>query len=183
MKLKYFVLGVSLVLLGCSHDDTNSTLDTMGNETSASWHELRKITGFESDNKTKVVHAQPRYCYKTMQDVICYPTPIPGQEERLTGYQTEKGTTGYILPAHRHEADMEPGVPVTVSKLPVTNVPNLPKIAGGPATAASTTTSTTTTTTTTTAPVAGPLPKPRLKEVIFDPAELQPKTLVPDKEQ
>ena len=159
MKFKYFVLWLPFIMAACSHDDQTGALDTVGTETSASWHELRKITGMEKD-PPKPVLSQPRYCYKTMQDVICYPAPIPGQEYRLTGYQTANGKTGYVLPAHRHDPDENPVAPPSMSKLPVTNVPNPPKVAG----------------------VATP-DKPQLKEVIFDPAELQPKTLVPDKEQ
>ncbi len=34
----------------------------------------------------------PRFCYRTVTDIICYDQPRPGAENRLVGWQAEPGT-------------------------------------------------------------------------------------------
>ncbi len=138
-------------------DTTSSALDTVGNETSASWNELRDIMDVPSKSKKPPPKdiPQQRYCYHTYEDIICYSKPLPGEEFRMVGYQEPSGKTGYTmnlrnLPSNFGPPKAEPPVPQTSP--PAAATPADPD-------------------------------KKQLKEVIFDPAELEPKTLVPDKPQ
>ncbi len=38
------------------------------------------------------------YCYKALQDVVCYNAPVYGQEGRMTGFQESSGVTSSIAP-------------------------------------------------------------------------------------
>ncbi len=162
MRYKNILICILLVgLAACSKQSASDALDTVGDDTSSGWNKMRDAVGLGHTSKTKPEdRVQPRYCYKTMQDVLCYPTPIAGQEYRLTGYQQANGRTGYVLPA-------SPALPPTSTLSGSTGTPQKstrtpPSVtdSGGP---------------------GGN--KTQLKEVIFDPAELEPKELVPDKEQ
>jgi len=149
----------------------------------------------------------PRYCYFVYEDTICYAKPLEGEEERMSGYQDKHGNAGYLL-SSRHAMDEDavvlpplasvtvgapPGVngttaipgPVTKTK-PRKHKPTDPDAAApadGSAAASDITSGGK-------APSAKPVvpapptviaPKKQLKEVIFDPAEMEPKKLVPDK--
>ena len=167
-----------LALSGCmkAQDSTSRALDTVGNETSSSYNKMRDY--LDLGHKPKPVPPQrqipPRYCYKTYEDVLCYSQPIAGEEYRLTGFQTATGKTGYTLP---------PTV-TTPAEAVVAPPPQMVVMPGGN-------------------PVSGELPplksvtvlsvppvkavatppeaRKQMKEVIFDPAEWQPKDLVPPK--
>src|SRR5262249_26051832 len=82
-----YTLIACLALTACNkaQDSANNVLDTVGNETSDTYNKVRDIFDLHSKPKPEKP-TQPSYCYKTMQDIICYPRPLPGQEERLTGY-------------------------------------------------------------------------------------------------
>lgn len=41
----------------------------------------------EAEKQTGGTPVPPSYCYTVMQDIVCYPGPIPGWEHRLVGYQ------------------------------------------------------------------------------------------------
>ncbi len=120
------------------------------------WEKVRKPLGMEKAPEPASV-PQTRYCYNSFQDIVCYGEPIPGQEKRLVAYQTDKGKTGYVMPSDG--MDVKPTKVVELKPLKSVNVP-------------------------TPTPVKGTTEqKPQLKEIIFDPAELEPKQLVPDKPQ
>ncbi len=153
-------LSLALLLLAATactkaQDTTTQALDTVGNETSASYNKIRDDLDLGSKPKPKPQpKAQPRYCYHTYEDVICYSKPLPGEEYRLTGFQTSTGKSGYtmdpeVIPGDDLDAEPPPLKSVTV--------PPPPAVKGTGDT--------------------------QLKEVIFDPAELQPRELVPDKPQ
>ena len=38
------------------------------------------------------------YCYKALQDVVCYNSPLYGQEGRMTGFQESTGVTSSVVP-------------------------------------------------------------------------------------
>jgi len=133
-------------------DDASQALDAAGNETSASMDKMRNY--FEIGHKPKTPTgqpAQPRYCYKTYEDVICYDKPIPGEEYRMVGFQTPDGKVGYVMnpaPVPAGGEDLPP--------LKKVDVPSPPEVKADSGSS-------------------------QLKEIIFDPAELQPKELVPEK--
>lgn len=37
-----------------------------------------------------VSYSGQRFCYRTQSDILCYTDPLPGQEQRLVGYQLGK---------------------------------------------------------------------------------------------
>ena len=147
---------VGCLLLGActkAQDSTSQALDTAGTETSASYDKMRNYLDVGHKPKpVPVKGAQPRYCYHTYEDIICYSKPLPGEEYRLVGFQNSAGKTGYTLPQETAPEDADP-------------LPPLKSLDVGPPPAIKADTA------------------PQLKEIIFDPAELQPKELVPDKMQ
>ncbi|MGE3714272.1 MAG: hypothetical protein AB7F82_07065 [Alphaproteobacteria bacterium] len=55
-------------------------------------HNSRKLKEWwfydPAKERVKNEHAiAPSYCYAVMQDIVCYPAPMPGWEARLVGYQ------------------------------------------------------------------------------------------------
>jgi len=157
---KIFIAVACLLLATCTKIQNTATqeLDTAGDEASASYNKVRNILDVpRKPPKPPADRAQPRYCYKTYEDVICYARPIPGEEERLVGYQTSSGKTGYTMSPPRVKQDKSTddttlGKSVAISPLPV---PKDDKAKDDK----------------------------QLKEIIFDPSELEPKELVPDKMQ
>lgn len=153
-------LAACAALAACNkaQESTREDLDVVGNETSTSYNKLRDYLDLGHKDKPvpKSKPVDQRYCYHTYEDIICYPTPIAGEEYRLVGFQTAAGKTGYVLPP----ATPTPGGEKLAELPPLKSV-----TVGSPP-----------------AVLATP-PKPQLKEIIFDPAELQPKELVPDKPQ
>jgi len=146
-----------LPLAACADvkDTASQGLDTVGTETSASVNKMRNYLGIgHAPKPVAVKDAQSRYCYKTYQDIICYSRPLPGEEYRLVGFQTAAGKTGYVLsPAMMPEGEGD-ALP------PLKSVTVIPP-----------------------PPIKGDDGGKQLKEIIFDPSELQPKELVPDKPQ
>lgn len=147
---------LALVMTGTMLAACVDTLDMVGNETSASANKLRDIAGL-GRKQAPSSSPQSRYCYKTFEDVICYPKPLASsQDYRMVGYQTSEGKVGYILSDSdvtnaeeaKERAQLLPLKAVTVNSPP--NVKADDK---------------------------------QLKEIIFDPAELEPKQLVPEKMQ
>jgi hypothetical protein len=147
-----------LALTACAgaKDSTSQDLDAVGNETSASYNKVRDDMGLGHKEKVVVTkEVQPRYCYKTYQDIICYSKPLPGEEYRLTGFQTASGKTGYVLP----EKPVPGGNDDELPPLKTVSVGAPPAVKGEGK------------------------DDSQLKEIIFDPSELEPKELVPDKQQ
>ncbi len=141
-----------LLLTACpaAQDSADTALDDVGEGTSNSYNKIREVTGLSHKQEPKPT-PQPRYCYKTFEDVVCYGAPVAGQDIRLVGYQDATGKTGYVLPDNQNSASV-----AALPPLKPVAVPMPPKVAGD-----------------------STVPKKQLKEVIFDPAELQPKQLVP----
>lgn len=151
--------GLCLKLAACSGeaaDNTDHALNKIESNTSITWNKARDLVGFPKKPKPlpPVEKTQTRYCYKSYVDITCYAQPVHGEEDRLVAYQGNTGQTGYILPSHIHRDDT-----AILPPLKSVNVVTLPKIATD---------------------TPG---KKQLKEIIFDPAELQPKELVPQKPQ
>jgi hypothetical protein len=145
---------VALAACTKAQDTTSQALDTAGTETSASYNKIRDYldVGHKEKPPEAKTAVQPRYCYHTYEDIICYAQPLPGEEYRLVGFQSSSGKTGYTLPPMPDNVTMPP-------------LPPLKSVA-----------------------VVGPPPPVKsddkqLKEIIFDPSELEPKELVPDKMQ
>ncbi|HEU5048313.1 MAG TPA: hypothetical protein VFT64_10790 [Rickettsiales bacterium] len=151
-----------LLLAACSGqaaNDVDHGLDAVEDNTAATWNKARSIAGFpERQPKPKTSNAQARYCYRALEDIICYGKPIPGQEDRLIAYQGSHGQTGYILPEHHTD---ENGIELPVLESSKVAVP--PAVAGTEA-----------------APAAN---RPKLKEIFYNPDELQPRELVPQKSE
>lgn len=159
-RLRMLCIAACIALAACSNDvkqTTSGALDTAGAETGASYNKLREYLGVGHQAKPAEARngEQARYCYHTYQDIICYAQPLPGEEYRLVAYQSAAGKTGYTLPP--------PPAGMTLPPLPPP--PSSVAVASPPA-------------------VKGDSDdKKQLKEIIFDPSELQPKELVPDKMQ
>jgi hypothetical protein len=148
---------LSMALAACAsvRDTPEHALNTVEDNASGIWGKARSAMGVE--RKKKAVKSQPAYCYRSYQDVTCYAEPMPGEEDRLVAYQGSRGQTGYVL---AEPARNQSTAPVSLPPLKAITVAPPPKIAAAP----------------------DPAKKP-LKEIIFDPAELQPKDLVPQKPQ
>lgn len=147
---------VCMLLMACAGatDTASGALDTAGNETSSSYTKMREMMGLQAKKAPRPVDSiQPRYCYKTYEDIVCYGKPVPGYEERLVAYQNKHGGTGYTLDPMPVTDDNPP--------LPTLKAVDVP----------------------TPTPAASDAEKSQLKEIIFDPAELEPKELVPDKQE
>jgi hypothetical protein len=154
---KIFIAAFCLTLAACTkaQDTSTQALDTVGNETSASYNKMRDALDLNDKPKPRPKKiAQPRYCYKTYEDIICYARPLPGEEYRLVGYQSSTGKAGYTLPPTAPAQD--PSESVSPSSMPITPMPTTP---------------------------GKEKDDSQLKEIIFDPSELEPKELVPDKQQ
>lgn len=164
MKKRIYSIFLMCILAACSQvqDSTTHALDTVGNETGSTWNKMRDMLDLGHPPAPKPTKAQPRYCYKTYNDIICYSEPLAAsQDYRLVAYQDSSGHTGYVA---SHEILPSGQPPKTLPKLEMVTVPVPPKIKG----------------TTSPSPAAQ---RKDLKEIIFDPAELEPKPLVPEKPQ
>lgn len=149
---------ISLQISGCSASDTTKrALNTIEDNTSVTWNKARDLTGLGRKKPQQKITSQARYCYKSYEDITCYGQPIPGNENRLVAYQGNTGQTGYILPGSGRETGS-----VILPPLKSVNVGTPPKIADSDTVTKN---------------------KKQLKEIIFDPAELQPRELVPRKSQ
>lgn len=241
-------LSIVLALSGCMklQDSSSRALDDVGSETANTWNKLRETLDLSKPKPKARSMAQPRYCYRAFEDVICYRRPIAGQESRLLAYQ-DGGSVGYTfaerepddnqMKRHRpteHKVEhpvsdstdkkqvilatptptqapaVAPGASATPT-LPPAPVANQPAASQSPASQAAPTTPAPTaqpaaaqpaatqaptvqpTAATTPAAAAKPAPgtpgetkkasEKKLKEIIFDPDEMNPKVLVPDKLQ
>lgn len=157
MNKPFLMLLLCVAVTACAgaQDSSVRVLDNVEDNASADWSKLRGYAGVDKKPPPpRKETAQPRYCYHLYQDIVCYGKPVPGQENRLVAYQDSSAHTGYVME--------ETASPKAVLKpLPSVTVPTPPKIAAVPA----------------------PKPEKVLKEIIFDPSELQPKDLVPQKTQ
>ncbi len=153
---------ISLMLFACDQvkDSPGRALNAVEDNTSATWNKMREYAGVPRKNEKPVEHAQARWCYRSYQDIICYGEPIPGQEGRLVAYQGSHGQTGYVIAPPHHASSNHSTAPVSLPPL---------KAASAGASSGKSDAET---------------PKKeekKLKEIIFDPAELEPKELVPPK--
>jgi hypothetical protein len=156
MKLRFYIIVLCLLCAACTkvQSDATNFADTVGNETKASYDKARDLLDINRPKPpVKRGDIQPRYCYRTMNDVVCYAAPQPGQEYRLLAYQDRQGHTGYTLSYE----DEHIGTPY-LSPLKSVQVGPPP-------------------------PVLGIAEAPKLKEITFDPSELEPKELVPERPQ
>ncbi len=178
MRISVLTVSFCFMLSACTkvQDSTNTALNDVEKETASTWTKARNILDLNKPVVAKKAPSvPPRYCYRSMQDVICYNKPLVGQEERLLAYQ-DKNSVGYVIdPPKEPVAKKEVEKPVGESKKAVPDV----TAEKAPAPAAT--------------PAATEKPKDssnnglpkkddikNLKEIIFDPAELEPKKLVPD---
>ena len=150
-------LCITLAACQQTQDTATNAYGTVGDQTGKSYDKIGEIIGLKKPPPPKTQPAETRYCYKTYNDIICYNRPLPGEEYRLVGYQQANGKTGYVMEPN-HVTDV----------ISTGTVKPLPSVTVGPP-----------------PPVKGTTDSgdKQLKEVIFDPAELEPKELVPDKPQ
>jgi len=112
-KSAYLFVCLPLVLAAC--DDMKGTpshlLDNAEDNTSSVWHKAREYLGVgHKKSNTPKENTQPGFCYKSYVDITCYSQPVPSfEEDRLTGYQTRSGKTGYVLyhPTHVKKREVE----------------------------------------------------------------------------
>ncbi|MEI6730094.1 MAG: hypothetical protein WCL30_02450 [Pseudomonadota bacterium] len=160
--MKYRTISVlALILLSACADMRNNsvhTLDIVEDKTADSWTKIRGYMGLSK--KKSQVKSDPRYCYRTYNDIMCYDTPLQGEESRLVAYQGEGGKTGYIITGNEQYYSQN------LAPLQSVNVGAAPKILGSSS-----------------PNTVKKKDNSKLKELIFDPAELQPKGLVSAKEK
>lgn len=154
MQRKFLLLCVPLLALSACGptitDTSNRAANTVEDNVSATWDEARGLLDISRKKPAQPdPKSQPRYCYKFLQDVVCYARPVAGEEDRLVGWQDSRGHAGYVLPPSYKpdNPELPPLQKVTINSTP---------------------------------PIAAAKQQP-YKEIIFDPAELQPKELVPEK--
>ena len=154
LKNSLFAVSMVFALAACASmsNTPEHALNSVEDNASGDWEKARSAMGVQ--RKKEPVKSQPRYCYRSYQDITCYAEPIPGENDRLIAYQGSRGQTGYVLAEPHNQST----APVSLPPLKAVNVAPLPK----------------------TAAVADS-DKKQLKEILFDPAELQPKDLVPQK--
>lgn len=216
MRYAFWSLGVCVLLSGCMKAQDNSVrvLDSVEKETATSWQKMRDYLDLSGKppEKHRRPSLQPRYCYKTYEDVVCYASPIPGQEERLLAFQAA-GKVGYVVePPRVHEEQKKKETTKSAAQVPVkaeaaapspTPEPTpAPTSAPAPQAAESAPAQAQAQAAASPAPTppagdkkdaakpeagkaenAGAIKTKHLKEITFDPAELAPKALVPGKEQ
>jgi hypothetical protein len=207
MKNIFFLIFLPLLLAACDSvkDTPGRVLDNVEANTSATWNKAREYLGVGHKLNTPKDNTQPRYCYRAFEDITCYSQPIATDANRLVAYQTKSGQTGYVIhkpapakaeaaPADKKKtADKKKPAPTAKkpaakktkkdtkkdSKEGATGINTADqKDAKDSADAAKADTQKDT--------VDAPAQKKeekQLKEIIFDPAELQPKELVPAKPQ
>lgn len=196
-------IGLCLLASACTkvQGTSKDALDKVETETATSWQKIREFLDLSSKPPVKEKsRVQPRYCYQAYHDVICYSKPLPGQENRLLAYQNTSGT-GYTIappgaakpkslvkssPKGSEAAAMphaEGAKPAEIIDSFGTVPPKAVKPADvyGPMPEAPA--------------AAAPKPLPatvpgkevaaprKLKEITFDPSELEPKNLVPERIQ
>lgn len=158
----FYSLALASMLCGCSGAQSSAAnaADTADTEAHASTAKVKEMLGIAKKPPEKRLAAEVRYCYRTYGDIICYRKPIPGEEYRLVGYQESSGATGTVIqPTLLMDGGETPLPPLTSVAVPAP-----PQVAGSTG--------------------AGKSASPhKLKEIVFDPAELEPKTLVPEKSE
>jgi hypothetical protein len=213
MNTKAALLSLFLLLPGCTkvQNSSKQALDDVEVNTTSTWQKIREALDLSSRPPVKEKrHVQPRYCYKAFNDVICHSQPVPGAEERLVAYQNNSGTGYTIGPAAANMAKKSVGKthkaskavhpvgtiakneskPFTAEQLPkpVMNTPVYGPVP--PSTTAAEPAAPVAPAPVAVAPTVSPkeAQKPvadtkKLKEITFDPSELEPKKLVPDRVQ
>ena len=126
------------------------TANIIEDNTAATWNKTREILGVQKKVVEKPEKTEQRYCYKNYDDITCYEVPLAGEDNRLVAYQGSYGQTGYII--HSNIANSNNNT-LPLKPLDQVNVATPPKVLGNN-------------------------DNKKLKEIIFDPAELQPKDLV-----
>jgi len=158
--MKRITIAALILLSACADMRNNSvhTLDIVEDKTADSWTKIRGYMGLSK--KKPLVKSDPRYCYRTYNDIMCYDTPLQGEESRLVAYQGEGGKTGYVITGNEQYYSHN------LAPLQSVNVGAAPKILGSASPSKVKTKD-----------------NRKLKELIFDPSELQPKGLVNTKEK
>jgi len=155
-KIVFALLLLSLTSCDSVHDGTVRSLNGVEDNTDTAWSKTREYLWLDDKNKVKKAPevSQPRYCYRTYQDIICYGEPLVGAENRLVAYQDAHAHAGYVLaPASQKEDTASKAVLKPIKSV---NVGSPPPVAGDTGAA-----------------------KKQLKEIIFEPSELNPRELVP----
>ena len=169
--------------------------NTVEDNTSNSWSKIREYAGASRKQaKVEEAHAQPRYCYHVYQDTVCYSEPVATLESKLIAYQDSSAHTGYVIPAPAEivkpatvqgKISLDSPAKPVIKPLQKVNVATPPAIAETPkeaAVAPKTETKAKDMPTQEESAVKKKADK-QLKEIIFDPSELQPRDLVPQKTQ
>ena len=157
MKNKTTII-ICLMLSACAQmqGTPTRTANVIEDNTSATWNEARELLGVKKKVAVKPEKTEQRYCYKSYEDITCYEVPLAGEDSRLVAYQGSSGQTGYLIHTNiassaNNNAPLKP--------LDQVNVATPPKVLAA----------------------KDPNKDKKLKEIIFDPAELQPKDLVTKK--
>lgn len=95
MKPILFAAALALMLTACA--EGKQSAERAGSLARKHYVEtgqkIREIFTIPPKENPKPKPANSAYCYKAMQDVVCYNVPIEGQQERMTGFQ-EGGQVG-----------------------------------------------------------------------------------------
>ena len=88
---------VALAACQQTQDTASNAYSTVGDETGKSYNKIGELVGLKKPKPPNAPTPQTRYCYHTYNDIICYPHPLPGEEDRMAGYQESNGKIGYLL--------------------------------------------------------------------------------------
>ncbi len=122
------ILCITLFLTACNQmRDISKEVSDLGNDITRFGQDVSAILNGQptSDKQPANKPAATSYCYKAQADVLCYNSPLPGQEFRMVGYQTNRNLDNNMRSAiaARHDNYMQaPFVPVSVQ--PVTAISN-----------------------------------------------------------
>lgn len=89
--------GASLALAGCTaiRDQSLQLQRDVAHEAQLTQAKLIDYTTLHEKNTT-LKPIPPSYCYRVLQDIVCYSEPLPGAESRLVAAQ---GTQNSIAPS------------------------------------------------------------------------------------
>jgi hypothetical protein len=158
--MTYKTLAISLfclALTACQDTITDTSYkaaNTVEDNASLTWNKARNVLDLKRNPPPipPTPKTQPRYCYNFWEDIVCYAQPIEGEESRLVSWQGSAGQTGYVLPTEKPKKE-ETDDDKKLTPLKPVDVGAPPPITESK----------------------------KLKEIFFDPAELDPKELVPQK--
>ncbi|MEI7669036.1 MAG: hypothetical protein WCJ33_03035 [Pseudomonadota bacterium] len=196
MKNKIIIFCLLITLLNsCSgmHNGTIRSLNGVEENTKITWEKTREYLGVSDKKPKKPEKTQERYCYHTYQDIVCYKEQIAGAESRLLAYQGTEGETGYVFSEkenskqdviskdNKKEVSAEKKPVKALKPLKSVNVSTPPKIADDKEKQSPPNKIVIKKAELTTNSETKKKDEKKLKEIVFDPSELQPKELVPKK--